>query len=713
MRLQEALALLSPEDREALRSRRRIVLDPRKKIDEIEQTARALIAETDLRHSRFPSEVRALLARLAGANGMLANAAHDPGAAMLCELGIAYQPRGGTASRSAARTGKRFAAGALVLPSAFQIQVPPGPGDDPRSLRVCLGFVENEIVPALVSTVVGRPLAVAGPLALQEVWEVLSSPGEIAQRVSQLPAAESRLLDAIERAGSEVTTEELLALDQTPGLYRTAAGIAVPKRGAPFMLQRRGFLFQIGVDRFVLPTEVSRVIGASRAAERAGRRAQVLAALAAEDHAPRRARYARDPSLGAGATLAMLRHAEATFREEAGAPRGVIRKIAERLGEREETVSLWVALMRAAGLGRVLLADAQTPGSLSSIATADLGGLLRSTYRRGGAWDETRVDAEVARTGYSERGTTAAPALRMIVLDALEELARDRWVPVDVVVKYALDDPRAPGAARIHERARRERPGVYRDGTEGALRAMLVESIPAIGLADLAEDGSTIRLSGRDTTHQGPPAVSTVARNSIEIPASIALSRLLALSDIAEPDHIRPDANLIVLTLGAPATARARSKNLEANAVLQRFQAVGIREPHPAAVEELVAGLGVAREISGVPLGAALLVEDPGLRGEILADAIVRRSVVDIEAGAMVFLRADADIAKITARLARFGVRLHMIEAPALGANEAESTHAAAASAPAAPARVEIRKRRSVAPDALAHTDEDGEVSTG
>ncbi|MEI8255687.1 MAG: hypothetical protein WCJ30_08450, partial [Deltaproteobacteria bacterium] len=412
MRLQEALALLSVEERAALRALRRIVLDPRKKIDEIEQTARALIAETDLRHSRFPSDVRTLLARLAAANGTLGNAASDPGASMLGELGIAYQARGGgVAGRGARRTGKRLAAGVLVLPSAFQIQVPAGPGDDPRSLRVCLGFVESEIVPALVSTVVGKPLAVTGPLALQEVWEVLSLPGEIAQRVAQLPAAEARLLDAIERAGSEVTTEELLALDQTPGLYRTAAGIAVPKRGAPYMLQRRGFLFQIGVDRFVLPTEVSRVVGASRAAERAGRRAQVLATLKSDDFAPRRARYARDPSLAAAAALALLRHWEVTFRDDAGAPRGTIRRIAERIGEREETVALWVAVMRAGGLCRLLVTDAAAPGSLSGITVADLGGLMRATYRRGGAWDETRVDAEVARTGFSERGTTAAPAL--------------------------------------------------------------------------------------------------------------------------------------------------------------------------------------------------------------------------------------------------------------------------------------------------------------
>ena len=222
-----------------------------------------------------------------------------------------------------------------------------------------------------------------------------------------------------------MTTEELLALDQTPGLYRTAAGIAVPKRGAPFMLQRRGFLFQIGVDRFVLPTEVSRVVGASRQAERAVRRSQILASLKNDDFAPRRARLCTRALVGSrcGARDA-ARSWDVTIRDDAGrAPRGAMRRIAERLGEREDTIALLVALCRAAGLGRLLAHDAP-PGSLSALTTTDLGALLRSTYRRGGAWDETRIDAEVSRTGFSERGTTAAPALRMILLDALEELAR-------------------------------------------------------------------------------------------------------------------------------------------------------------------------------------------------------------------------------------------------------------------------------------------------
>ncbi len=103
MRLQDALELLSTAEREALRQRRGIALDPRKRLDEIEQTARALVAETDLRHSRLPADVKHLLQRLVGARGVLAGGAGEPAARPLMELGIAF---------SQAQLGRRRADGA-------------------------------------------------------------------------------------------------------------------------------------------------------------------------------------------------------------------------------------------------------------------------------------------------------------------------------------------------------------------------------------------------------------------------------------------------------------------------------------------------------------------------------------------------------------------------------------------------------------------------
>ena len=434
---------------------------------------------------------------------------------------------------------------------------------------------------------------------------------------------------------------------------------------------------------------------------RAVRRSQILASLKNDDFAPRRARYAREPSLAAGAALAMLRSWDVTIRDDAGAPRGAMRRIAERLGEREDTIALLVALCRAAGLGRLLLHDTP-PGSLAALTTADLGALLRATYRRGGAWDETRVDAEVSRTGFTERGTTAAPALRMILLDALEELARDRWVPVDVVIRYALDDPRAAGAARIHERARREKPGVHRDTIEQALRATLTESVPAIGLADLGEDGATVRLSTRESTLPPADANASVVRGMLEVPASVSLYTLLGLADFAELDHIRPDAATMVLSLGAGATARARARGFDRAAILSRVEAAGIRAPLPAHIEEIISGLGTLRDLGMVAVGGALVAEDPGLRAEVWADPVIRRLLLDVDAGPLLLVRADADVAKLQARLHRLGVKLGTIE-PEPAASEPSVSEIPPA--PALPSKLDIRRRRTLLPAA----DDDGD----
>ncbi len=696
MRLQDALAALPPQEREALRTRRGIALDPRKRIDEIEQTARALVSETDIRHSRFPADARGLLGRLAAAGGTLENAADDPGATLLCELGITYRVAAGEGEGGRGKKRSRPPTASLVLPSAFLLQVPCGEGEDPRSMRVCLGFVDSELLPNLASTVTGKPLAVTGPLALQEVWEVLCTPSIFDDRIAQLPAQEARLLDGIERAGSEVTTDELMALDASPGLYRNAAGIAVPKRGAPYMLQRRGMLFTIGLDRYVLASEVSRVVGASRQRERASRRAEILATLQSDDYAPRRARYARDPSLPAAAALAMLRCWDVAMRDETGAPRGAVRKIAERLGEREDTIAMLVALSRAAGLGRLLVPDVQPPGSLLGVRVGDLGKLLRMTYRRGGAWDETRTDPEVARFGVNERALTAAPALRSIVLESLDELAKDRWVPVAAIVRYTLADPRMPGIMRIHERARRERTDAFREGLEAAVRAMITESIPAVGLADLSDDGETVRMSSRERTSNIEARPTIVQRNTLHVPGGTPLYRALALADFAEPDGIEPDAGHVLYQLGMSALARARARTLSADDVATRFAGVGIVAPLPPAAVEIISGLGAAREAGLVQVAFALVIDDPELRAEVRADPGCRRMLLEVDAGPLLLVRSDVDSARLQARLSRLGIRLQAVEPEPLRSESSASS--APPAAPVTVSRASIRRRASATP---------------
>jgi hypothetical protein len=669
MRLQDCLENLSPGERAELRARRGIVVDPNKRIDEIEQMARALVAETDLRKSRFPSEVRALMHRLANANGVLSDGANDPGAAALLDLGIAFRLRDSSGKGASGRSGKRMALGALVMPSAFVVQVPPADGDDPRSLRVLLGRAEHEIIALMLQTIIGKPLPVTGPLALQEVWEVLTRPGELAARIEALPPQEARLLDAIERAGSEVVTEELLALDQTPGLYRTASGIAVPKRGAPYMLQRRAMLFPVGADRFVLPSEVSRIVGASRAAERAARRAQLLGTIAADDHAPSRARFSGDPSSVAAAALGMFRAWEVSLREDVAVSRAAIRRVADRLGEREESVALLIALSRSCGLLALTIPEAPKVASLSRVTISEVGTLLRNAYRRGGAWDETRTVPEALRAA-GDSSSSVGSLLRAMLFDALEGSARDRWVPVDLLVRIVFEDPRVAGARRIHDRSRRERPGLYRDSLEDAVRVMLTESLPALGLADVAEDGTVVRYRSRDRALGDLNAEPSLSRSTLELPPTCGLAAFLALTDFAEPEQVRGDSGAIQCNVGVGAIARARARGVSATVVTASLEAVGVRAPLTGTLAELVADLGSTFELEAIPASFAIHVAQDELRRALLADPSVRRLLLDVDAGAWLMVKPDVDPARLQARLQRHGVRVQ-VTAPQRSASEA------------------------------------------
>ncbi len=658
MRLQEALGLLGPSGREALRTRRRIRLDPRKRLDEIEQTARALVAETDLRQSKFPPEARHLLARLAAMGGMLPGGADDPGADVLANLGVAYRTppeKVRKSPRSPAVSGPRLTVDTLVLPSAFLVQVPLGEGDDPRGFRACLGMVDPDIIGPMTTAVLGHPLGVQGALALQEIWEAITVPGYLPRALSELQPAESRLLEALERVGGTVTTEELLALDQAPGLYRTQSGIAVPKRGAPYMLQRRGLLFQLGIERFVVPTEVCHEVGGARRQERAHKRGSIRDAVRADDHVPHRVRYARDPSLPAVAMLGMLRAWEVPVRPDVGVARAALRRVAERLGEPEGNVALFAALARAAGITRLAAPTAADSGSLV-LRACDLGETLWKTYLRGGSWDETRLEPEVLRSGLVPRAGSAAPLAREVLLDALDVVARETWATVDAVIGYAAEDPRYVAAGRIHDRAQRERPELFQATVDVALRAMLATTLPALGILDVAEDGSAVRRVRR--TAVATAKATAVVRHALEVPGTTRLDRVLALADVGELDHVKVDTNTIVFGLGVNALTRSRARGLSAVDVETRMTAVGLEKPFPTEVDEVVCGVAASREATFTPVGGVLCVTDPALRAELRADPGIRRVLLDLDAGDLMLVRADAELSRVQSRLARLGVRL-------------------------------------------------------
>ncbi len=655
MRLQDCLEALTPKERAALRERRGIVVDPNKRIDEIEQMARSLVAETDLRKTRFPAETRVLLQRFVQTHGVLADGVTESGAQQLMDLGIAFRARDASKG-SAARSGKRLALGALVLPSCFLVQLALGEGEDSRSLRAMLSRVEHEMINPMVQTITGKPLVITGPLALQEVWEVLRAPGELAARVASLPSAEARLLDGIERGGGEANTQELLALDQTPGVIRSSSTIAIPKRGAPYMLQRRAMLFSVGIDRFVLPSEVANIVGASRAAERSDRRAHLLSALKTEDHAPSKARFARDPGAVTVAALCMLRAWDAPIRDDVAVSRTTLRRCGERLGESDETMALLTALSRA-HFGRLTIPGSTLGPSVNHQCVSDVAVALRESYRRGGSWDETRAVTETMRTTQTDGISSAGAVLRTMLFDALESVAKDLWVPVELFVRYVMEDPRAIGAKKIHDRARRERAGFYEEKLETALQRMLVESLPALGLADVSDDRLAFRYRPKARVAIDMAAQPVLSRTALEVPNSTPLHAIAALADFAEAELVRNETGTISFNVGASAVARARMHELSSDMISDRLEAVGLSEPFVGALRDLLDSLDVEREIDVYEVSAVIHVEDPALLATLQADPTLRRWILNTNTGGWLIFRSDANISRLQARLQRLGIR--------------------------------------------------------
>jgi hypothetical protein len=362
----------------------------------------------------------------------------------------------------------------------------------------------------------------------------------------------------------------------------------------------------------------------------------------------------------------MLRTWEVPVRPDIAVPRAALKRVAERLGDKEEGVTMLMALSRAAGFGRLATPLATAVGSLQ-LRVADVGAALWRTYIHGGAWDETRVEPEVLRSGIVARATTAVVTARRVLLDALEVVAKERWATVEAVMEYAATDPRHAAVQRLHERAMRERPGVFKGAVEDAWRAMLTQSFPLLGAVDVADDGTAVRLVGRVlpggtemkvvTVKESRP---TVSRTSLDVPSSVWMHALLDLADVGELDHVKPEPvpGSLVFSLGAAALTRGRARGLTGQQVDARLRAIGMAQPFPAAVSELIVGLSDSREAKFIGCSGVIVAEDPAVRAELRADPSVRRMLVDLDVGDVLLVRPDADMERFQTRLARLGVRL-------------------------------------------------------
>ena len=623
-RLVDILKALPDKELTSLVSRLGIRIDPAKRLDPPQQIARALVSLPDLRDpTRLPQASVELLHRIGEARGTLVVPAVPPALQPLVERALVF-------ARGHGKSGVE-----LLLPAAYLVQLRAWEGEDPRGIRALLAQAPFETVSAIAGHYLGRPATPPIALSLEPAWEVLGDPERLAEEIGKLSSTERRVLEGVEQLGGEVDTEELLELEREPLRLRTASGATPSRRGVGFSLERRGVLIPVHPNRHVVPTEVARIIGAAKHAEREARREQVREFVMGGDHAPRRARFSLEPSPLAVAIALASRDSGNEVRPGIGTPKSLVTKLATRFGRDPNHVGLVVALSRAVGLWDAsALSPTAPPGSLP---LGDLAGVLFVAWRRGGAWDEARVDPEALRLPAEQRDSSASGVVRDLVLEALRDLGEGRWVPWKAFERYLATDHRIPGVERLLRRWA-DRVGVDPVEPLEVARRIVLESLPALGVLDLGEDDPdgeeegpqvALRLTprGRALVADRPEVIEPgeaskfLDTHVLRLGLTAKLAHVLAIHGFVDVGRAAETLDLVV----APQTlARALSAGYEADSLRQRIEAIA-KLP-----ESLSRTLAQASVVVGrgtfVPAGGFLWVDDANVR-ELLR---TRRSTAEL-----------------------------------------------------------------------------------
>ena len=591
LRLVDILKALPEAELASLTSRLGVRIDAAKRLDPPQQIARALVALPDVRDpSRLPHASVELLHRIAEARGTLIVQAVPPALQPLVERGIVF-----------ARVESKGSV-ELLLPAAFLVQLRAWEGEDPRGIRALLAQAPFETVSAIAGHYLGRPATPPIALSLETAWELLGDPDELSAEIDKLSATERRVLEGVEQLGGEVDTEELLELEREPLRLRSASGATPSRRGVGFSLERRGLLIPVHPNRHVVPTEVAKIIGATRNAERERRREQVRTFVHSGDHAPRRARFSQDPAAFAMALALAVREPGNEVRPAIGTPKSLVTKLATRFGREQSQVALIVALSRAVGLWDASAIGASAPPG--SLAMHELSRLLFLAWKRGGAWDEGRSEPEMLRLPADQRDSSASGVVRDLVLEALRDLGENRWIPWASLEGYLASDHRIAGVERLLRRWA-ERVGVEPVPPMEVARRVVLESLPALGILDVGEEESgeggsedapqiALRLTARGRglvsdkapTHDGTPS-KFLDTHVLRLGQGAKVASILALFGFVDIGRAAEALDLIV----APQTlARALSAGYEADALRQRIEAVA---PLPETLSRTLAAASV------------------------------------------------------------------------------------------------------------------------
>lgn len=655
LRLADLLRQLPERELSSLIDRMEIAVDQAKRIDVASQVARALVSLPEVRDPAgyLPGATAELLFRIAEAKGVLVLDALPPAVAPLVHRGIVFA-RGGN-----------HGGVELILPIAYMVQVRSWQGDDPRGARALLAQASPEVASSIASHYLGRPATPPLALSLEPAWEVMNDPQALAKEVEALAPLERKLLKAVEKVGGEVDTEELLDLEREPMRLRGATGATPSRRGVGFALERRGFLIPVYPNRHVVPTEVAAVVGAQRRAERDAQRREILSYVLAEDHAPRRARFAEDPVPLALALALAVRDPSVDVRPGVGTPRSLVSKLATRFGKHPDSVALIAALSRAMGLWDASVISVTSPPGASRVG--DLGRLLFETWLRGGAWDEARPDGEVLRVTAEAREASAVGVLRRIVLDALRELGDGRWAPWEAVAAFVRADSRTPGLARLLERWA-QRAGVEVSTPAEIAQRIACETLHSLGVVDLGDPSDdserpTLRITPRGrayitgTALPNPDAQREGSRfvdgqvlcigPADRIGSVVALSPLIEIGSVTGSLDVSVTQHTLSLALAAGFDADNLKGRLEALAQLP--------DPIERMLTQASAVLGRAEY---VPTQGFLWVEDNEIREMLRTRRQTADLFVDPSPPAGLLLSPGTDIERVARRCRSLGVEV-------------------------------------------------------
>ena len=654
-RLVDILKALPSTELGSLVSRLGVRIDPAKRLDPPAQIARALVALPELRDpNRLPQPSVELLHRVAEARGVLVVATVPPALQPLAERGIVF----------ARAEGKNRVE--LVLPAAYLVQLRSWEGEDPRGIRALLAQAPFETVSAIAGHYLGRPATPPIALSLETGWEILGDSDKLSEEIDKLSATERRVLEGVEELGGEVDTEELLELEREPLRLRTASGATPSRRGVGFSLERRGLLIPVHPNRHVVPTEVGRIIGKVRNAEREARREQVRSFVNEGDHAPRRARFSHDPAPMAMALALAAREPGNEVRANIGTPKSLVAKLGTRFGRDPYHVALLVALSRAVGLWDASAISASAPPG--ALQLHDLAKLLFDAWRHGGAWDEARGEPEMLRLPSEQRDSSASSVVRELVLEALRDLGESRWIPWTSLEGYLSTDHRIPGVDRLLRRWA-ERVGVDVPEPMSVARRIVLESLPALGILDLGEDDSdeagagpqiALRLTPRGRALVADKALAKDGEDSkfldthvLRLGPTAKVSAILAIYGFVDVGRVAESLDLVV----APQTlARALSAGYEADSLRVRIEALA---PLPETLSRTLAQASVVvGRGSFVPSAGFLWVDDANVRELLRTRRSTAELFVDPSPPGGLLVSSQIDLERLARRCRTVGVEV-------------------------------------------------------